>query len=158
MYQQKSGPNSHTMYLLSKPSSPSLTDTQTEFHDQDRIRLLTSLKEALEVVNSNVPAEIRTKVSHTMSLLSTPSSPSFMDPQTEFHDPVRIGLLTALKEAIVVHVPSTVWACLWLSDLDKLRDFVDQLRPGESRRSITLYGLLSPETRNIVLLCEYTFS
>ena len=103
---------------------------ETEFHDQDRIKLLAALKEALGALNSNVPAKIRTQLTHTMSLLSTTSSPSLTDPQTEFHDPVRIGLLTALKEAIMVDVPSTVWAYLWLGDLDKLRYFVDTARLG----------------------------
>jgi hypothetical protein len=62
---------------------------ETEFHDQDRIKLLTALKEALEAVNSNVPAKIRAQLTQAMSLLSTPSSPSLTDSQTEFHDPVR---------------------------------------------------------------------
>jgi hypothetical protein len=44
----------------------------------------------------------------------------------EFHDPERIELLEALKTALGVDViPSpTVWACLWLSDIDRLRDNV----------------------------------
>jgi hypothetical protein len=44
----------------------------------------------------------------------------------EFHDPERIELLEALKTALGVDViPSpTIWACLWLSDIDRLQDFV----------------------------------
>jgi hypothetical protein len=151
------------MYLLSKSSSPSLTDTQTEFHDQDRIKLLTALKEALEAVNSSVPANIRDQLQQTMSHLSTLSSPSLTDPQTEFRDRDRIELLTALKKAIKVHVPSTVWASLWLSDFDKLKYFVDQACLGGNHLYGTRLALLNQETnKDIVLLCElislYTFS
>jgi hypothetical protein len=48
----------------------------------------------------------------------------------EFHDPERIELLEALKTALGVDViPSlTAWACLWLSDIDRLRDLVRQNR------------------------------
>ena len=133
--------------------------TETEFHDQDRIKLLTALEEALGALNSNVPAKIRAQLTSTMSLLSTLSSPSLTDPQMEFHDPVRIELLTALKEAIMVHVPSTVWAYLWLSDFDKLRYYVDQVRLGGIHLLSTRLALLNQETnKDIVLLCEYTFS
>jgi hypothetical protein len=41
---------------------PELAMAETEFHDQDRIKLLTALKEALEAVNSNVPAKIRAQL------------------------------------------------------------------------------------------------
>ena len=121
------------------------------------------MKEALGAVNSNVPAKIQAQLTKAISLLSTLSSPSLTDPQTEFHDPVRIELLTALKEAIRVDVPSTVWAYLWLSDFDKLRYFVDQVRLGGNHLSSTRLALLNQETnKEIVLLCEfinlYTFS
>ena len=79
---------------------------------------------------------------------------------TEFHDPKRIELLTALKEALQVNVPSATWACLWLSHIDKLRRWVDQVR---DYPETTELALANRETHlNIVLLCEfinlYTFS
>jgi hypothetical protein len=47
---------------------------------------------------------------------------------TEFHDPERMKLLEALKTVLdsdTIPYP-TVWACLWLSDVDCLRDIVHQ--------------------------------
>jgi hypothetical protein len=79
---------------------------------------------------------------------------------TEFHNPERIELLTALKETLEVNVPSITWACLWFSHIDKLRLCVHQARafPGG-----TLLALLNREAdQNLVLLCgfinSYTFS
>src|SRR5271170_208755 len=46
-------------------------------------------------------------------------------PQAEFHATDRISLLRTLKNALNVDVPPTVWACLWLSDIDKLKKLVD---------------------------------
>ena len=41
----------------------------------------------------------------------------------EFHDPERVELLEALRTALDVDaIPPTAWACLWLSDLDRLRE------------------------------------
>ncbi|OCK86096.1 hypothetical protein K432DRAFT_421279 [Lepidopterella palustris CBS 459.81] len=47
-------------------------------------------------------------------------------PDAEFHDPVRIELLEALQTALGVDVIAapTAWACLWLSDIERLRDIV----------------------------------
>jgi hypothetical protein len=45
--------------------------------------------------------------------------------ETEYRDPDRVKLLTALKEALNCNVSSTIWAFLWLSDIDKLRKLVD---------------------------------
>jgi hypothetical protein len=46
----------------------------------------------------------------------------------EFHDPERIELLKALKTALGVDVirTPTAWACLWLSDIDSLRNLLRQ--------------------------------
>jgi len=46
---------------------------------------------------------------------------------TEFRDEERIKLLEALKTALGSDtIPSqTAWACLWLSDIDRLRYIVD---------------------------------
>jgi hypothetical protein len=46
-------------------------------------------------------------------------------PQAEFHVTERIDLLKALKKALDAHIPPTVWACLWLSDIDKLKVLVN---------------------------------
>ncbi|KAN0072672.1 hypothetical protein V8E54_002082 [Elaphomyces granulatus] len=40
----------------------------------------------------------------------------------------RIKLLTILKETLQDAVPPTVWACLWLSDMEKLEELVDQVQ------------------------------
>jgi len=71
----------------------------------------------------------------------------------EFHDPERIELLKALKTALgvdVIRYP-TAWACLWLSDIDRLRDLVQE-RP--------YYILSSFDTMEhsvrIVQKCVYT--
>src|SRR2546423_10412095 len=46
-------------------------------------------------------------------------------PQAEFHVTDRISLLKTLKNALNADIPPTVWACLWLSDIDKLKELVD---------------------------------
>ena len=45
-------------------------------------------------------------------------------PQAEFHVTDRLTLLNTLKDTLKGNVPSTVWACLWLSDIDKLKELV----------------------------------
>src|SRR5437763_6108357 len=47
-------------------------------------------------------------------------------PQAEFHVTDRISLLKTLKNALNVDIPPTVWACLWLSDIDNLKVLVKQ--------------------------------
>ena len=49
-------------------------------------------------------------------------------PQEEFHVTDRISLLNTLKDALKGDVPSTIWACLWLSDIDKLKELVDRVK------------------------------
>ena len=46
-------------------------------------------------------------------------------PQAEFHVTERMGLLKTLKNALDVDIPPTVWACLWLSDIDQLKVLVN---------------------------------
>ena len=46
-------------------------------------------------------------------------------PQAEFDVPDRISLLTTLKNALNADIPPTAWACLWLSDIDKLKELVN---------------------------------
>ena len=46
-------------------------------------------------------------------------------PQAEFHVTDRVSLLKTLKNALNTDIPPTAWACLWLSDIDKLKELVD---------------------------------
>jgi hypothetical protein len=46
-------------------------------------------------------------------------------PEAEFDDPHRKELIEALKDALFIDtIRPTAWACLWLSDIDKLKDLV----------------------------------
>lgn len=49
-------------------------------------------------------------------------------PEEEFRDDRRIRLLNDLERYVGLTVPPTVWACLWLSDLDKLEGWVERAR------------------------------
>ena len=53
---------------------------------------------------------------------------SISGPEAEFHVTDRITLLNTLKDTLQGNVPSTVWACLWLSDIDKLKELVDNAK------------------------------
>jgi hypothetical protein len=57
-------------------------------------------------------------------------------PQAEFDVPDRISLLTTLKNALDADIPQTAWACLWLSDIDKLKELVD----GAKRQPVVYQG------------------
>ena len=46
-------------------------------------------------------------------------------PQAEFHVTDRISLLKTLKNALNADISPTAWACLWFSDIDKLKGIVD---------------------------------
>jgi hypothetical protein len=73
-------------------------------------------------------------------------------PQAEFHVTERVGLLKALKNALDVDIPPTVWACLWLSDIDKLKVLVDTAKEASSMLE-THFKSIERETR-IVQKCE----
>jgi hypothetical protein len=46
-------------------------------------------------------------------------------PEAEFDDPHRKELIEALKDALFIDtIRPTAWACLWLSDIDKLKELV----------------------------------
>jgi hypothetical protein len=46
-------------------------------------------------------------------------------PEAEFDDPRRKELIESLKDALLADtIRPTAWACLWLSDIDKLKNFV----------------------------------
>ena len=46
--------------------------------------------------------------------------------ETEFRDPNRIKLLTTLKETLRNDQSPAVWAYLWLSDIDKLEEMLEE--------------------------------
>ena len=73
-------------------------------------------------------------------------------PQAEFDIPDRINLLTTLKNTLNADLPPTIWACLWLSDIDKLKELVDTAK----RQPVVLYGFFrSIESEaKIVQKCE----
>jgi hypothetical protein len=70
-------------------------------------------------------------------------------PQAEFHVTDRISLLRTLKNALNADIPPTVWACLWLSDIDNLKVLVTQ-------QPIVLRGYFDSieSTAKIVQKCE----
>jgi hypothetical protein len=70
-------------------------------------------------------------------------------PQAEFHVTDRISLLKTLKNALNADIPPTVWACLWLSDIDNLKVLVTQ-------QPIVLRGYFDyiESTAKIVQKCE----
>jgi hypothetical protein len=73
--------------------------------------------------------------------------------ETEYDDPKRIELLTALKEALNCDVTPTIWASLWLSDIDKLKEWVD----GAQKNPLIVQGsLFGYDTGgNIAQRCEF---
>jgi hypothetical protein len=74
----------------------------------------------------------------------------------EFHDPERIELLQALETALGVDaIPSpTAWACLWLSDMDRLRDLV---RDAQERPLLLVSFFQTVElSGKLVQKCEFT--
>ena len=56
------------------------------------------------------------------------STPHEGGPDVEFHNELRISMLNTLKDALPADVSPTAWACLWLSDIDKLRERVDMAK------------------------------
>ena len=73
-------------------------------------------------------------------------------PQAEFHVTDRISLLKTLKNALNADIPPTVWACLWLSDIDKLKELVGEAK----RQPLTYYGYFQwiESGAKIVQKCE----
>lgn len=74
----------------------------------------------------------------------------------EFHDLDRIELLQALETALGDDaIPSpTAWACLWLSDMDRLRDLV---RDAQERPLFLVSFFRSMELSvKLVQKCEFT--
>jgi len=80
--------------------------------------------------------------------------------ETEFRDPNRIKLLTALEEALRNDQSPTVWAYLWLSDIDKLERLVNDTQRCRFVGQAILDGAV--REGKVVEKCEfinvYTFS
>jgi hypothetical protein len=74
---------------------------------------------------------------------------------TEFDDPRRMKLLDALKTALGVDViPPTVWACLWLSDIDCLRE---RVRAAQSQPFLMMSTFQYMEANiRVAQKCEFT--
>jgi hypothetical protein len=74
----------------------------------------------------------------------------------EFHDPERIELLEALETALGIEaIPSpTAWACLWLSDIDRLKDLVREAQA----YPLSLRSSFRDVERSVKLVqkCEFT--
>lgn len=49
-------------------------------------------------------------------------------PGAEFNDPERLSLLKELDTALHSELSSTAWACLWLSDIEKLKVLVGHIQ------------------------------
>jgi hypothetical protein len=72
----------------------------------------------------------------------------------EFDDPERMELLKALKTALRDDVPPTAWACLWLSDIDRLRHLADD---AQTNSYYVMASFESMETKaKIVQKCVFT--
>jgi hypothetical protein len=63
-------------------------------------------------------------------------------PIPEIGVPNRVNLLTKLKSAINQNVPPTVWACLWLSDIEVLETLVARVE-NDPLFSLLLLGSFS---------------
>ena len=73
----------------------------------------------------------------------------------EFHDPERIQLLESLKTALKVDViPPTAWACLWLSDIVRLRECVRDAQLNSYSSMASFYYL--ERMINVVQICGFT--
>jgi hypothetical protein len=62
-------------------------------------------------------------------------------PTAEFDDLRRQELLKALQDALSTDIRPTAWACLWLSDMEKLEDIVSQAQERPTMVLYTLSGL-----------------
>jgi hypothetical protein len=76
--------------------------------------------------------------------------------EAEFHDPHRKALLQALKDALRSSpIRPTAWACLWLSDIDKLENLVAQSQASPILVTATLEGIESQA--RVVPTCRCCF-
>jgi hypothetical protein len=73
--------------------------------------------------------------------------------EAEFDDPRRKELLEALHDALSTNtIRPTAWACLWLSDIDKLKDLV--LRTQAEPYLIMTYFEAMEVLMRIVPMCK----
>jgi hypothetical protein len=88
----------------------------------------------------------------TMPVADIPWSPPPIDPLPELGDTERATLIDRLREnAKRNEVDSTSWACLWLSDIESLREIVRGA--GNSRRhAVAMMTMTCPFT--MIRACE----
>jgi len=73
--------------------------------------------------------------------------------EEEFNDPQRIDLINALKSVVPVIPSSTTWACLWLSDIDKLRLCVQNAMASPKSFRLSAKAI---EAANLIPKCWFT--
>lgn len=83
------------------------------------------------------------------------SSFSAAGPAPEIQQPRRIILLETLKSRFSYNVPSTAWACLWLSDLDILERLVAKAKV-DPLGLFTNFRYLEGDAK-IVQKCQFPF-
>jgi hypothetical protein len=74
-------------------------------------------------------------------------------PEAEFRITRRMSLLKTLKDVLHLDVPPTVWACLWLSDIDRLEELVTEAK--RNPVSINALFLLIESGAKIVQKCGF---
>ena len=74
--------------------------------------------------------------------MDSPTRPLVSGPSAEFSNLERISLIQRLEEWYGKAVAPEAWACLWLSDLGKLRQLVNKL--GEESHDIAVLFMLKP--------------
>ena len=67
-----------------------------------------------------------------------------------------MSLLNTLKDTLMADVPPTVWACLWLCDIDKLKEQVDMAKMDPLGRNGFYISIES--TARIVQKCGFVTS
>jgi hypothetical protein len=74
-------------------------------------------------------------------------------PEAEFDDPRRKELIKALKDALLSDtIRPTAWACLWLSDINKLKNLVTAAQVTPEVVKIALDGV--EDLARIVPTCK----
>lgn len=88
----------------------------------------------------------------TMPVADIPWSPPPIDPLPELGDTERAKLIDNLrKKAKESEADSTYWACLWLSDIECLREI---LRVAECSQSNASYLMTSKSAFTMIRACE----
>jgi hypothetical protein len=97
---------------ISHQTIPNTHNHLSTFFTSSKLTMVFEGGLASDLVSASVPAPV-----------GQPASQG--GPQAEFHVPDRFSLLKTLKDILDVDIPPTVWACLWLSDIDKLKVLVN---------------------------------